>query len=59
METRKPEGIVLSYRPARLHGLAEPIPGLVKSLKIIVVVHQFIFEKNLRNIFTFIVTSLK
>ncbi len=27
-------GIGLSYRPARLHGLAESIPGLLRSLKI-------------------------
>ncbi len=27
-------GIGLSYRPARLHRLAESIPGLLKSLKI-------------------------
>jgi hypothetical protein len=28
------QGIGLSYRPARLHRLAESIPGLLKSLKI-------------------------
>jgi hypothetical protein len=34
MGARKRTGIGLSYRPARLHRLAESIPGLPKSLKI-------------------------
>jgi hypothetical protein len=34
MWARNRGGICLSYRPARLHSLAESIPGLLKSLKI-------------------------
>jgi hypothetical protein len=34
MGVRNREGVELSYRPARLHRLAESIPGLLKSLKI-------------------------
>jgi receptor-type tyrosine-protein phosphatase F len=34
MGSRNRVEIGLSYRPARLHRLAEPIPGLLKSLKI-------------------------
>ncbi len=34
MRARNRVGIGLSYRPARLHRLAEAIPGLLKNLKI-------------------------
>ncbi len=34
MEVRNRVGIGLSYRPIRLHSLAEAIPGLHKVLKI-------------------------
>jgi hypothetical protein len=35
MGTGNRVGIGVSYRPARLHRLAESIPGLLKSLKIL------------------------
>jgi hypothetical protein len=34
MEAGNRVGMGLSYRPARLHRLAESIPGLLRSLKI-------------------------
>jgi hypothetical protein len=34
MRSRTRVGIGLSYRPARLHRLAESIPGLLKSLRL-------------------------
>jgi hypothetical protein len=34
MEASNRLGMGLSYRPARLHRLAESIPGLLRSLKI-------------------------
>ncbi len=41
MEARKNRvGIGLSYRPARLHSVAESIPGLDKSLNIPTQVYQ-------------------
>jgi hypothetical protein len=40
LEARNRVGIGLSYRPARLHRLAESIPGLLKSFKIPDLVYQ-------------------
>jgi hypothetical protein len=40
MGARNLVGIGLSFRPARIHRLAELIPGLLKSLKIRAMINQ-------------------